>query len=160
MNICSFPIEKTLPINPNHYNFVLDILLLLGEYAQIQSKYFKGRLCVSTWSRCPGSQTAHDAPVAFQEAGPDIPASVRASSRMLKLTGSTCSMQKMCIEAQVTPSCLPCTSWQALPSACTWGAILRCFSHCSRRMEVHCPLYKCWMTAFLLMCFSSEFVDP
>jgi len=53
MNICSFPVKKTLPVNPNHYDLALDILLLLGKYMQIQSKYFKGCSCVSTRSGRP-----------------------------------------------------------------------------------------------------------
>lgn len=43
MIICGFPVEKTSPVDPNHYDLALDILLPLGEYAQIQSEYFESR---------------------------------------------------------------------------------------------------------------------
>ena len=43
MIICGFPVEKATPVDPNHYDLALDILLPLGEYAQIQSEYFESR---------------------------------------------------------------------------------------------------------------------
>ena len=43
MIICGFPVEKASPVDPNHYDLALDILLPLGEYAQIQSEYFESR---------------------------------------------------------------------------------------------------------------------
>lgn len=43
MIICGFPVEKASPTDPNHYDLALDILLPLGEYAQIQSEYFDSR---------------------------------------------------------------------------------------------------------------------
>jgi farnesyl diphosphate synthase len=43
MIICGFPVEKASPTDLNYYDFVLDILLPLGEYAQIQTEYFESR---------------------------------------------------------------------------------------------------------------------
>ncbi|KAI0303649.1 farnesyl diphosphate synthase [Multifurca ochricompacta] len=43
MIFCGFPVEKVSPIDSNYYDFVLDILLPLGEYVQIQSEYFESR---------------------------------------------------------------------------------------------------------------------
>ena len=43
MIFCGFPVEKASPIDVNHYDFALDILLPLGEYSQIQTDYFESR---------------------------------------------------------------------------------------------------------------------
>jgi farnesyl diphosphate synthase len=43
MIICDFPVEKASPTDPNYYDLALDILLPLGEYAQIQTEYFESR---------------------------------------------------------------------------------------------------------------------
>jgi hypothetical protein len=43
MIICGFPVERESPMDPNYYDFALDILLPLGEYAQIQREYFESR---------------------------------------------------------------------------------------------------------------------
>jgi hypothetical protein len=43
MIICGFPVEKASPMDINYYDSVLDILLPLGEYAQIQTEYFESR---------------------------------------------------------------------------------------------------------------------
>jgi len=43
MIICGFPVEKSSPIDPNFYDFALDILLPLGEYAHIQTEYHDSR---------------------------------------------------------------------------------------------------------------------
>ena len=43
MIICGFPVEKASPFDFNFYDSVLDILLPLGEYAQIQNEYFESR---------------------------------------------------------------------------------------------------------------------
>jgi farnesyl diphosphate synthase len=43
MIICGFPVDKASPLDINHYDFALDILLPLGEYAQIQTEYFESR---------------------------------------------------------------------------------------------------------------------
>jgi len=40
MIICSFPVEKASSLDPSYYDYVLDILLPLGEYAHIQADYF------------------------------------------------------------------------------------------------------------------------
>lgn len=43
MIVCGFPVERESPMDPNYYDFALDILLPLGEYAQIQREYFESR---------------------------------------------------------------------------------------------------------------------
>ena len=43
MILCGFPVEKTSSVDFNYYDTVLDILLPLGEYAQIQREYFDSR---------------------------------------------------------------------------------------------------------------------
>ena len=43
MIICGFPVEKGLSLDPNYFDYALDILLPLGEYAQIQTEYFDSR---------------------------------------------------------------------------------------------------------------------
>ncbi|KAH9953879.1 farnesyl diphosphate synthase [Russula dissimulans] len=43
MIICGFPVEKSSLIHSNFYDFALDILLPLGEYAHIQTEYFDSR---------------------------------------------------------------------------------------------------------------------
>jgi farnesyl diphosphate synthase len=43
MIFCGFPVEKASPVDINPYDFALDILLPLGEYAQIQTEYFESR---------------------------------------------------------------------------------------------------------------------
>jgi farnesyl diphosphate synthase len=43
MITCGFPVEKASPVEPNQYELALDILLPLGEFAQIQSEYFDSR---------------------------------------------------------------------------------------------------------------------
>jgi len=42
MIICGFPVEKGSLLDPSYYDYALDILLPLGEYAQIQTEYFDG----------------------------------------------------------------------------------------------------------------------
>ena len=47
MITCGFPVEKASLLDPSYYDYALDILLPLGEYAQIQAEYFdscKGNL--------------------------------------------------------------------------------------------------------------------
>ena len=39
MIICGFPVEKESLLDPSYYDYALDILLPLGEYAQIQAEY-------------------------------------------------------------------------------------------------------------------------
>ncbi|KAI9463299.1 farnesyl diphosphate synthase [Lactarius psammicola] len=39
MIICGFPVEKGSFVDPSYYDYVLDILLPLGEYAQVQAEY-------------------------------------------------------------------------------------------------------------------------
>jgi len=39
MIICGFPVEKASLLDPSYYDYALDILLPLGEYAQIQTEY-------------------------------------------------------------------------------------------------------------------------
>ena len=41
--ICGFPVERASSMDINYYNFVLDILLPLGEYSQVQTEYFESR---------------------------------------------------------------------------------------------------------------------
>jgi hypothetical protein len=43
MIICGFPVESASPMGFNYYDFALDILLPLGEYAQIQEEYLESR---------------------------------------------------------------------------------------------------------------------
>jgi len=43
MIICGFPVERASPTDLNYYDLALDILLPLGEYAQIQREYFESR---------------------------------------------------------------------------------------------------------------------
>src|SRR6266404_3833130 len=43
MIMCGFPVQKESSLDPNYYDYALDILLPLGEYAQIQSEYFDSR---------------------------------------------------------------------------------------------------------------------
>jgi farnesyl diphosphate synthase len=43
MIICDFPVQKASFVDFNYYDSVLDILLPLGEYAQIQGEYFESR---------------------------------------------------------------------------------------------------------------------
>ena len=43
MIICGFPVERASPIDFNYYDLALDILLPLGEYAQIQKEYYESR---------------------------------------------------------------------------------------------------------------------
>ncbi|SRR6266478_326698 len=43
MIVCGFPVERASPMDFNYYDFALDILLPLGEYAQIQREYFESR---------------------------------------------------------------------------------------------------------------------
>ena len=43
MIICGFPVEKASPLDFSYYEYVLDILLPLGEYAQVQAEYFESR---------------------------------------------------------------------------------------------------------------------
>ncbi|KAF8501534.1 farnesyl diphosphate synthase [Russula emetica] len=43
MIICGFPVERASAMDFNYYDFALDILLPLGEYAQIQREYFESR---------------------------------------------------------------------------------------------------------------------
>lgn len=52
MIICGFPVEKASPMDINYYDFALDILLPLGEYAQIQTEYFESRSGHLSKSRC------------------------------------------------------------------------------------------------------------
>jgi farnesyl diphosphate synthase len=40
MIMCGFPVEKGSPLDPSYFDYALDILLPLGEYAQIQTEYF------------------------------------------------------------------------------------------------------------------------
>ncbi len=40
MIICGFPVEKGSLVDPSYFDYALDILLPLGEYAQIQAEYF------------------------------------------------------------------------------------------------------------------------
>jgi farnesyl diphosphate synthase len=40
MIMCGFPVEKASLLDPSYYDYALDILLPLGEYAQIQAEYF------------------------------------------------------------------------------------------------------------------------
>ena len=40
MIICGFPVEKASLLDPSYYDYALDILLPLGEYAQLQAEYF------------------------------------------------------------------------------------------------------------------------
>ena len=39
MIISGFPVEKVSPLDPSYYEYALDILLPLGEYAQIRMDY-------------------------------------------------------------------------------------------------------------------------
>jgi len=39
MIICGFPVEKASLLDPNYYDYALDILLPLGEYAHIRMEY-------------------------------------------------------------------------------------------------------------------------
>ncbi len=43
MIICGFPVESASPMGFNYYDFALDILLPLGEYAHIQEEYIESR---------------------------------------------------------------------------------------------------------------------
>jgi len=43
MIICGFPVERASLIDFNYYDLALDILLPLGEYAQIQREYYESR---------------------------------------------------------------------------------------------------------------------
>jgi hypothetical protein len=52
MIICGFPVEKTPSIDFDYYDTVLDILLPLGEYAQIQGEYYESRKGHLPETRC------------------------------------------------------------------------------------------------------------
>jgi hypothetical protein len=43
MIVCGFPVEKASSTDANYYDYALDILLPLGEYAHIQEEYFESR---------------------------------------------------------------------------------------------------------------------
>jgi len=43
MIVCDFPVEKASSTDANYYDYALDILLPLGEYAHIQKEYFESR---------------------------------------------------------------------------------------------------------------------
>jgi len=43
MIVCGFPVEKVSTVDFNYYDIVLDIVLPIGEYAQIQGEYFDSR---------------------------------------------------------------------------------------------------------------------